>query len=52
MKKEIVYTMDYGTVEEIKKAENKRAKLYEKYNSVQVYPQGNFAVKIVATDKI
>ena len=50
--KEVIYTMAYSTEKEIQKANNKRAKLYEKYNSVQVYPNGLNEVKIVATNKI
>lgn len=49
-KKEIVYTMPYQTEAEIKKANDKRSKLYEKFNSVQVYPNGLYEVRIVATN--
>jgi hypothetical protein len=52
MKKEVIYTMPYETEEEIRKAGRKRERLYEKYNSVQVYPNGLSEVRIVATDKI
>lgn len=52
MKKEIVYTMPYETQQEIDKAAKKRMRLYEKYNSVQVYSDGLYHVRIVATDKI
>ena len=49
-KKEVVYTMPYQTEVEIKKANDKRSKLYEKFNSVQVYPNGLYGVRIVATN--
>jgi len=49
-KKEVVYTMPYETETEIRKANNKREKLYDKYNSVQVYPNGLHEVRIVATN--
>jgi len=52
MKKEIVYTMPYETEEDIKAAQNLRSELYEKYNSVQVYPNGMYEVRIVAEDEI
>jgi hypothetical protein len=52
MKKEIVYTMPYETEEQIKKAASLRDRLYNKYNSVQVYPNGLYEVRIVATDEI
>jgi len=50
MKKEIVYTMPYTTEQEIKKANDKRQKLYEKFNSVMVYPNGMHEVRIIATN--
>lgn len=49
-KKEIVYTMPYETEKEIKKAQQKRQKLYEKYNNVQVYCNGLYEVRIIASD--
>lgn len=49
-KKEVVYTMPYQTETEIKRANDKRSKLYEKYNSVQVYPNGLYEVRIIATN--
>ena len=49
-KKEVVYTMPYTTESEIKKAQAKRQKLYDKFNSVQVYPNGLHEVRIVATN--
>jgi hypothetical protein len=49
-KKEIVYTMPYSSEKEIRKANDKRQKLYEKYNSVQVYPNGLYEVRIVASN--
>jgi len=50
MKKEIVYTMPYVTEQEIKKANDKRQKLYEKFNSVMVCPNGMHEVRIIATN--
>jgi flagellar biosynthesis protein FliQ len=50
MKKEIIYTMNYETKEDIKKAEKLRSNLYEKYNSVNVYPSGLNEIQIIATD--
>lgn len=50
--KEVVYTMPYQTEKDIQKANNKRSKLYEKYNLVQVYPNGLYEVRIIATKKI
>ena len=49
-KKEIVYTMPYSTESDIKKVNDKRNKLYEKFNSVQVYPNGMYEVRIVASN--
>jgi len=49
-KMEIVYTCPYSTEEDIKKAQDLRQELYEKYNSVQVYPNGLHEVRIVASD--
>lgn len=51
IKKEIVYTMPYITETDIKKANQKRSKLYEKFNSVQVYPNGLHEVRIIATNQ-
>lgn len=51
IKKEVVYTMPYTTEEDIRKANNKRQKLYDKYESVQVYPNGMYEVKIVCTNQ-
>ena len=50
-RKEVVYFMPYSTEKEIQRASNKRARLYEKYNCVMVYPNGCDEVKIVATEK-
>ena len=50
--KTVTYTLPYSTETEIRKANAKRQKLYDKYNSVQVYPNGLDEVRIVATDKI
>lgn len=51
IKKELVYTMPYNTEIEIKRAAEKRNKLYEKYKCVQVYPNGLNEVRIVATNQ-
>jgi len=48
-KKEVVYTMPYQTEKEIAAAA-KRSKLYDKFNSVQVYPNGLYEVRIVASN--
>jgi len=50
MKKEIIYTLPYETEKDIKKVSELKNRLYNKYNSVQVYPQGSWAVKIVASN--
>lgn len=52
IRKELVYYMPYVTEKDIQKAQIKRLKLYDKYNTVRVYPNGLHEVKIVATDKI
>ena len=49
-KKEVVYTMPYTTETEIRKAGSIRQKLYNKYNSVQVYMNGIHEIRIVATN--
>lgn len=51
MKKEIVYTMPYETENDIEEANKLRSNLYEKYDSVQVYPNGLYEVKIIATNE-
>ena len=51
-KKEIVYTMPYQTESEIRKAQEKRHKLYEKYNNVQVYCNGLYEVRIIASNSL
>lgn len=50
--RKLVYIMPYETDKDIRKASEKRRKLYEKYNSVVVYPNGIYSVRIEATDKI
>jgi hypothetical protein len=50
IKKEVVYTMPYTTESDIKKAKNKRQRLYDKYDSVQVYPNGLYEVRIVCSN--
>lgn len=52
IKKEVVYTMPYTTESDIKKASQKRQKLYEKYNNVMVYPNGMHEVKIVCSQSL
>lgn len=52
MKKEIVYTVPYETDRDIKKAQRFRDKLYEKYDDVQVYPNGMYEVRIIAQSPI
>lgn len=49
---ELAYTMPYETKEDIKKAEDLRLELYEHFNSVQVYPNGLYEVRIVAENAI
>ena len=49
IKKEVVYTMPYTTKQDIQKAQQKRDKLYDKYDSVQVYPNGLDEVRIVCS---
>jgi hypothetical protein len=49
IKKEVVYTMPYTTKIDIQKAQQKRDKLYDKYDSVQVYPNGLDEVRIVCS---
>ena len=51
IKKEVVHTMPYTTEQYIRKANSKRQKLYDKYESVQVYPNGMYEVKIVCTNQ-
>lgn len=50
MRKEVIYIMPYVTEQDIKKANDKRQKLYDKYNSVQVYPNGLHEVRIVCSN--
>jgi hypothetical protein len=50
--KQVIYTLPYESESDIRKANAKRQRLYDKYNSVQVYPNGLHEVKIVATNKI
>jgi predicted nucleic acid-binding Zn-ribbon protein len=47
MKKQVIYTMPYNTESEIKKVNAKRQRLYEKFNSVQVCPNGLYEVRII-----
>ena len=50
MKIEKVYTVKYETEEDIRKAQAIRTRLYNKYQSVLVYPNGLHEVRIVATN--
>ena len=50
IKKEVVYTMPYVTEGDIRKAAEKRSRLYDRFKSVQVYPNGLHEVRIVATN--
>ena len=52
IKKEVVYTMPYTTESDIRKASQKRQKLYEKYNSVMIYINGLDEVKIVCSQSL
>lgn len=52
MKMEIVYTVPYETEKDIDEANELRTDLYEKYNSVLVYPNGLHEVRIIASDPI
>ena len=51
IKHEEVYTVDTDTEQGILKAEELQAELYEKYDSVMVYPNGLCQVKIVASNE-
>lgn len=51
VKKQVVYTMPYETEADIKKAAEKRNRLYNRFNSVQVYPYGLTRVQIIATNE-
>ena len=50
MKKELVYTLPYETAEQIENAKELQADLYSEYDSVLVYPNGRYEVRIVATN--
>jgi len=52
MKKETIFTVPYETEKDIKQAEDLRSDLYEKYNSVMVYPNGLYEVRIICEDEI
>ena len=51
MTKQLVYTAPYETKEDRKAVRDLRDELYEKYNSVQIYVNGQYEVKIVAEDE-
>ena len=46
--KELIYTLPYTTEKEIRKAGQIRQKLYDKYESVTVYMNGQNEIKIIA----
>jgi len=50
IKKELTYTLAYGTELEIRKAAKFRQRLYGKFNSVNVYPDGFDKIKIIASN--
>ena len=50
IKKEIVYTMPYISEKDIKRANEKRFKLFQKFNCVQLCPNGSNEVRIIATN--
>ena len=52
MKVETVYTMPYETEADIREAKELRSNLYDKFNNVQIYPNGLYEVRIIATDPI
>jgi len=52
MTQETIYTMPYETEKDIRAANDLRNELYDKYNSVNVYPNGLSEVRIVATDEV
>ena len=52
MIREVIYTIPYETENDIKKANELRTNLYEKFNSVQVYNNGLYEVKIVCKEEI
>jgi hypothetical protein len=51
-KKETIYTLPYKTEEDIKKAQDFRTDLYDRFNSVQVYPNGLYEVRIICEKEI
>lgn len=50
MKKETVYTLPYETEQQIKEAQEFRERLYNKFDSVLVYPNGLYEVRMVGTN--
>lgn len=52
MKKELVYTMPRTNSVEIEAIKELKAKLYETHEDVQVYPNGQHEVRVVATGEI
>ena len=49
-KEEVVYIVPPGTEKEILRAEKLQQKLYNEYDSVEVYPHGLCEIKIVGKD--
>lgn len=52
VKKETVYTLPYQTEEEIAKAVELRSTLYDDFDDVQVYPNGLYEVRVIATEYV
>ncbi len=52
IKKEIVYTLPNNTEEDIKRIEELRSELYEKFESVNVYPNGLYEIRVVAEEEV
>lgn len=50
--KEVVFTMPCDSEEEQKKIKELKSELYERYESVQICPNGNHEVKVIATNNV
>lgn len=50
MIKEVVYTVDYETKEQIKKARELKERLHNKYKCVCIYPNGLYQARVIATN--
>jgi len=44
------FILPYQTAEDMKKAEQKRSRLYSRFNSVKVEPYGLIKIRIIATN--